>query len=100
MAAVGKYFVSAENIFVLKILEINMSANKTSPRIMVFRPTWRQFQNFANYIEFMESKGAHKAGIVKVYMVFIIIIICRFLYLFKLSYMCTAGHTATRMGSA
>lgn len=41
-------------------------AKNQQPRIMVFRPTWRQFQNFSAYIEYMESKGAHKAGIAKV----------------------------------
>lgn len=56
---------------------------------MVFRPTWEEFQvifvwigkngkrnfifieflsqNFSAYIEYMESQGAHKAGLVKVY---------------------------------
>lgn len=40
------------------------------PRIMVFRPTWEQFKDFPKYIEYMESKGAHLAGIVKVLMQF------------------------------
>ncbi|VVC38342.1 JmjC domain,JmjN domain [Cinara cedri] len=34
--------------------------------IMVFRPTWEEFQHFSNYIEHMESQGAHKLGIAKV----------------------------------
>lgn len=38
----------------------------TIPRIMVFRPSWEEFKNFPAYIEYMESKGAHKAGLVKV----------------------------------
>lgn len=33
---------------------------------MVFRPTWEQFADFPAYIEYMESKGAHKAGLAKV----------------------------------
>ena len=33
---------------------------------MVFRPTWEEFKDFPKYIEFMESCGAHKAGIAKV----------------------------------
>lgn len=33
---------------------------------MVFRPTWEEFKDFAKYIEHMESKGAHKAGLAKV----------------------------------
>lgn len=36
------------------------------PRIMVFRPTYEEFQDFPKYIDYMESKGAHKAGLVKV----------------------------------
>jgi len=43
-----------------------MCSNKNTPRIMVFRPTWSEFQNFSSYIEFMESQGAHKAGVAKV----------------------------------
>lgn len=36
------------------------------PKIMVFRPTWEEFRNFDKYVEYMESKGAHKAGLAKV----------------------------------
>lgn len=36
------------------------------PKIMVFRPTWEEFQNFEKYVEYMESQGAHKAGLAKV----------------------------------
>lgn len=36
------------------------------PRIQVFRPTWDEFQDFPKYIEYMESQGAHKAGLAKV----------------------------------
>lgn len=36
------------------------------PKIMVFRPTWEEFKNFTNYIEYIESQGANKAGIAKV----------------------------------
>ncbi|XP_037918326.1 uncharacterized protein LOC119656091 isoform X3 [Hermetia illucens] len=42
------------------------SDTKTIPRIMVFRPTWEEFKDFAKYIEYMESQGAHKAGLAKV----------------------------------
>lgn len=41
-------------------------SNSQIPRIMVFRPTWEEFKNFSKYIEYMESKGAHLAGVVKV----------------------------------
>lgn len=35
-------------------------------RIMVFRPTWDEFKDFSTYVQYMESKGAHKAGLAKV----------------------------------
>ncbi|XP_055838906.1 putative uncharacterized protein DDB_G0291608 isoform X2 [Episyrphus balteatus] len=35
-------------------------------RIMVFRPTWEEFKDFPKYIAYMESQGAHKAGLAKV----------------------------------
>eukprot|EP00102_Acyrthosiphon_pisum_P023983 XP_016661193.1 PREDICTED: probable lysine-specific demethylase 4B [Acyrthosiphon pisum] len=43
-----------------------MSSDKNTYRIMVFRPTWEEFQNFSSYIEFMEKQGAHRAGLAKV----------------------------------
>lgn len=42
-----------------------MCSNQT-PKIMVFRPTWKEFQDFSEYIAYMESQGAHRAGIAKV----------------------------------
>jgi len=36
------------------------------PKIMTFRPTFEEFKDFNRYIEVIESKGAHKAGICKV----------------------------------
>ncbi|KYN05401.1 PREDICTED: lysine-specific demethylase 4C-like [Cyphomyrmex costatus] len=36
------------------------------PRIQVFRPTYEEFKNFTKYVEYMESRGAHKAGLAKV----------------------------------
>ncbi|XP_017885883.1 uncharacterized protein LOC108628463 isoform X2 [Ceratina calcarata] len=36
------------------------------PRIQVFRPTYEEFKDFSKYVEYMESKGAHKAGLAKV----------------------------------
>lgn len=36
------------------------------PKIMVFRPTMEEFQDFGGYIAHMESLGAHLAGIAKV----------------------------------
>lgn len=45
--------------------EDNTTANGT-PKIMVFHPTWDEFKNFSAYIDYIESKGAHKAGLAKV----------------------------------
>ncbi|XP_059614751.1 probable lysine-specific demethylase 4A [Phlebotomus argentipes] len=39
---------------------------RTEPRIMVFMPTWEEFKDFPGYIEYMESKGAHNAGLAKI----------------------------------
>lgn len=39
---------------------------KMTPRIMVFRPTIEEFQDFPKYIEYMEKCGAHEAGLAKV----------------------------------
>lgn len=36
------------------------------PKIMVFRPTYDEFKDFPKYVEFMESQGAHRAGLAKV----------------------------------
>lgn len=36
------------------------------PKIMVFRPTLEEMKNFSDYIDYMESKGAHKAGLAKI----------------------------------
>jgi len=35
-------------------------------KILVFRPTYDEFKDFSKYIDYMESKGAHKGGIAKV----------------------------------
>ena len=42
------------------------SSQQSTPRIMVFRPTWEEFKDFNKYIHYMESQGAHKAGLAKV----------------------------------
>lgn len=40
--------------------------SSSTPQIMVFRPTWNEFKDFAKYIEYIESQGAHKAGLAKI----------------------------------
>ncbi|XP_061775815.1 lysine-specific demethylase 4A isoform X2 [Nerophis ophidion] len=40
--------------------------NHGSKGIMTFYPTFEEFQNFSRYVAYMESQGAHKAGLAKV----------------------------------
>ncbi|XP_041356652.1 lysine-specific demethylase 4C-like isoform X2 [Gigantopelta aegis] len=42
------------------------SGGQGVPKIMVFRPTMDEFKNFSKYIEYIESQGAHKAGLAKI----------------------------------
>lgn len=42
------------------------SGGNSIPKIMVFRPTMEEFKEFTKYVEYMESCGAHKAGVAKV----------------------------------
>ncbi|KAF9810207.1 hypothetical protein SFRURICE_019494 [Spodoptera frugiperda] len=44
--------------------DVGVSSNGMA--IQVFRPTWEEFKDFNKYIQYMESKGAHKAGLAKV----------------------------------
>lgn len=37
-----------------------------SARIMTFYPTMEEFRNFSRYIAYIESQGAHRAGLAKV----------------------------------
>lgn len=43
-----------------------MGAKNPSCKIMTFRPTLEEFRDFAKYIVYMESQGAHRAGLAKV----------------------------------
>ncbi|XP_063398955.1 uncharacterized protein LOC134683568 isoform X2 [Mytilus trossulus] len=42
------------------------SGGSNIPKIMVFRPTMEEFKDFAKYITYIESQGAHKAGLAKI----------------------------------
>lgn len=35
-------------------------------KIQTFRPTWEEFKDFPKYIRYIESQGAHKAGLARV----------------------------------
>uniref|UniRef100_A0A3Q0STX4 [histone H3]-trimethyl-L-lysine(9) demethylase n=1 Tax=Amphilophus citrinellus TaxID=61819 RepID=A0A3Q0STX4_AMPCI len=41
-------------------------ASEGSKGIMTFYPTAEEFKNFRRYVAYMESKGAHKAGLAKI----------------------------------
>ncbi|XP_062306426.1 lysine-specific demethylase 4B [Osmerus eperlanus] len=41
-------------------------AQNPSCKIMTFRPTMEEFQDFAKYIAYIETQGAHRAGLAKV----------------------------------
>ncbi|XP_014314774.1 lysine-specific demethylase 4D-like [Myotis lucifugus] len=43
-----------------------MVSNEPSGRIMTFHPTIEEFKDFNKYIGYMESQGAHRAGLAKV----------------------------------
>lgn len=42
------------------------SGGSNIPKIMTFRPTYEQFKDFPSMIAYIESQGAHKAGLAKV----------------------------------
>ncbi|CAG9809290.1 unnamed protein product [Chironomus riparius] len=35
-------------------------------KIQTFRPTWEEFKDFKKYIKYIESQGAHRAGLAKI----------------------------------
>lgn len=43
-----------------------ITQNYGSKGIMTFYPSAEEFKNFSRYIAYMESQGAHKAGLAKV----------------------------------
>ncbi|XP_014899333.1 lysine-specific demethylase 4C isoform X2 [Poecilia latipinna] len=45
--------------------EVSAPANPTC-KIMTFRPTMEEFKDFNRYLVYMESQGAHRAGLAKV----------------------------------
>lgn len=46
--------------------EDNNAPMESGINIQTFRPTWEEFKDFNKFIQYMESKGAHKAGLAKV----------------------------------
>jgi len=50
----------------ITVMDSDSNYGPGGPKIMVFRPTYEEFKDFSKYIEYMESVGAHKAGLAKV----------------------------------
>lgn len=55
------------------------SGGNSIPKIMVFRPTMEEFKDFAKYVDYIESTGAHKAGLAKVYSTILSSLNCMFI---------------------
>ncbi|KAF7491569.1 putative lysine-specific demethylase 4B [Sarcoptes scabiei] len=49
-----------------QLLVNNHHNHHLSNKIMVFRPTLEEMKDFSKYIEYMESQGAHLAGLAKI----------------------------------
>lgn len=50
---------------IMEVAEVESPLNP-SCKIMTFRPTMEEFREFNRYLAYMESKGAHRAGLAKV----------------------------------
>uniref|UniRef100_A0A3B4ACB1 [histone H3]-trimethyl-L-lysine(9) demethylase n=1 Tax=Periophthalmus magnuspinnatus TaxID=409849 RepID=A0A3B4ACB1_9GOBI len=54
------------SIFQIYLQVCEVSTKNPSCKIMTFRPTMEEFKDFSKYIVYMESQGAHRAGLAKV----------------------------------
>ena len=55
------------SVFYRSVMEVHTSSGRSAmPQIMVFRPTMEEFKDFTRYIEYIETLGAHRAGLAKV----------------------------------
>lgn len=57
--------VFQENKATMAGAEVKSPANPAC-KIMTFRPTMEEFKDFNKYLVYMESQGAHRAGLAKV----------------------------------
>lgn len=55
-----------ENLLNFRMASDGVSQSPGSKGIMTFYPTAEEFKNFSRYIAYVESQGAHKAGLAKV----------------------------------
>ncbi|GCB76134.1 hypothetical protein scyTo_0017428 [Scyliorhinus torazame] len=53
--------------FAIMATEESVSSSKSTCKIMTFQPTMEEFKNFSKYIAYMESQGAHRAGLAKIF---------------------------------
>jgi len=56
----------------MEAVEHASAGRSAMPQIMVFRPTMEEFKDFSRYVEYIETLGAHRAGLAKVYISFYI----------------------------
>ncbi|OBS82352.1 hypothetical protein A6R68_23659, partial [Neotoma lepida] len=53
------------SVAIMEVVEVESPLNP-SCKIMTFRPSMEEFREFNKYLAYMESKGAHRAGLAKV----------------------------------
>ncbi|XP_007499622.1 lysine-specific demethylase 4C isoform X2 [Monodelphis domestica] len=61
----GNGEVHGQNLVNMEAAEVDSPPN-LSCKIMTFRPSMDEFREFNKYLAYMESKGAHRAGLAKV----------------------------------
>ena len=64
------------------MLVFNYLAHMDNYRAQVFRPTWKEFKDLNTYINHIELKGAHLAGIAKVFACLVLFNVHLILFLF------------------
>ena len=50
----------------MEMSSVGMSSLQDTSQVAVFQPSWDEFKDFNNFVNFMESQGAHKIGLAKV----------------------------------
>ncbi|XP_031994144.1 lysine-specific demethylase 4C isoform X3 [Hylobates moloch] len=63
----GSFFRKRQDtaLAIMEVAEVESPLNP-SCKIMTFRPSMEEFREFNKYLAYMESKGAHRAGLAKV----------------------------------
>lgn len=63
---VTSLFPPVLQVFFIRMAADSLPSNCGSKAIMTFYPSKEEFRNFSQYIAYMESQGAHRAGLAKV----------------------------------